>query len=264
MPTRDFHRAALVTGASSGIGLALAELLAAGGSPLVLVARREDRLRRLAAELEQRHGARCAVVPADLSTPDAAVAIADRVAAEGIEVEILVNNAGFGELGRFADCPLSDQLAMIQVNVASLTALTRLFLPGMIARGRGRILNVSSTAAFQPGPFMAVYYATKAYVQSFSEAIAEELEGTGVTVTSLAPGPTETEFQAVAHIQSLPFVAGRMPDAASVARAGFEGMMRGRRTVVPGFRNKLGAQAHRFLPRRVLTGIIRRFQENRQ
>jgi short-subunit dehydrogenase len=255
---------ALVTGASSGIGRALAELLAADGFDLVLVARREERLRELAGELERLHGTHSLVVAIDLSTPDAPAAIANHVSSEGREIDALVNNAGFGSLGAFAERPLSVDLAMIQVNVACLTALTRLFLPGMLARRRGRILNVSSTAAFQPGPFMAVYYATKAYVQSFSEALAAEVAGSGVTVTALAPGPTRSEFPDVAGINSAAFFRSPLvPDAISVARAGHRAMMSGRRTVVPGLANRLGAQAYRFLPRRWLTAIIGVVQRGR-
>jgi short-subunit dehydrogenase len=186
------------------------------------------------------------------------------VAREQIQVGILVNNAGFGGLAPFAGQSADEQLAMVQVNIASLTALTRLFLPAMLERGRGRILNVSSTAAFQPGPYMAVYYATKAYVQSLSEALAEELRGTGVTVTALAPGPTATAFHEVARILSTPLIAGRpLPDSMSVARAGYEGMRRGQRVVIPGLLNRLAAQGHRLLPRRVLTLLVRRLQQDR-
>lgn len=254
---------ALVTGASSGIGWALAELLAEAGYDLVLVARQERRLEDLAASLEQRWQARSLVVVADLSRPESPRLVADRVQAEGLRVEVLVNNAGFGGLGPFAAQDLDRALSMIQVNVTSLTALTRLFLPGMLERRCGRILNVSSTASFQPGPLMAVYYATKAYVESFTEALAEELTGTGVTVTSLAPGPTETGFQAAAGAESAPLFRGSMPGAMSVARAGFDAMMRGRRLVVPGLRNKILAQVYRFVPRRVLTAVVRRMQETR-
>jgi len=261
MPDRPV---ALVTGASGGIGLALAEVLAADGHDLVLVARQEQKLRELAERLRARHGTRSLILASDLAQPGAAAAIAGRLEADGLEVDVLVNNAGFGSLGRFAERPVEEVLAMIQVNVVAVTALTRLFLPRMVARRRGRVLNVSSTAAFQPGPLMAVYYATKAYVQSFTEAVAAEVEGTGVTVTSLAPGPTRSGFQDTAGIGSTPLVTlRRMPDAASVARAGYEGLLRGRRTVIPGLANRLSAQAHRFLPRRLLTALVRRLQESR-
>jgi uncharacterized protein len=262
--TATGRRTALVTGASGGIGRAFAGLLAADGYDLVLVARREDKLRELSDELAARHGTRSLVVAMDLSSAGAPETIAERVSAEGLAIDVLVNNAGFGGLGPFAGRPLGTHLAMIQVNIAGLTALTRLFLPGMLARHRGRILNVSSVAAFQPGPFMAVYYATKAYVQSFSEAVAAEVEGSGVTVTALAPGPVRTGFQDVAGIGSLPPIPGRLvPDAASVARIGYRAMMRGRRSVVPGLANRIGAQAYRVLPRRWLTAIVRRLQQSR-
>jgi short-subunit dehydrogenase len=257
--------AALVTGASDGIGRALAHLLAADGHDLVLVARREANLRELADLLGARHGVRSLVLPIDLAGPEAPATVAERVRAAGLEIDVLINNAGFGGLGPFAERPLESDLAMIQVNVACLTALTRLFLPGMLARRRGRILNVSSTAAFQPGPLMAVYYATKAYVQSFSEALAEEVKGSGVTVTALAPGPTRSGFQEAAGIGSTRLIAGRrLPDAMSVARVGYRAMLRGRRSVVPGLANRIGATAYRVLPRRVLTFLIRRLQESRQ
>ena len=256
---------AVVTGASGGIGRAFAELLAADRYDLVLVARREDALRELADSLAARYGTRALVLALDLSGPGASKAVGERVAAEGIEIDILVNNAGFGGLGPFAGRPLDAHLSMIQVNVAALTALTHLFLPGMLARRRGRILNVSSTAAFQPGPFMAVYYATKAYVQSFTEALAAEVQGEGVTVTAFAPGPTRSGFQETAGIGSIPLVAGRaLPDSMSVARIGYRAMMHGRRSVVPGLFNRIGAQAYRVLPRRWLTALIGRLQQSRR
>ena len=263
--TTEPRSTALVTGASGGIGWALAELLAADGHDLVLVARQRQKLEQLSGLLRQRHATSSLVVEVDLARPDAARAIVDRLAADGLTIDILVNNAGFGVLGPFAERDLDRFLAMIQVNVVALTALTRLLLPGMIARRRGRILNVSSTAAFQPGPLMAVYYATKAYVQSFSEAIANELEGTGVTVTALAPGPTPTGFQAAAGMDSS--LASRGPmvlETMAVARAGYAAMMQGRRVVVAGLANRIAAQAYRFLPRRTLTAFVRRFQEGRE
>jgi uncharacterized protein len=259
------HRpVALVTGASGGLGRAFAELLAADGHDLVVVARQEDKLRDLAGLLTSRHGTRTVIIAEDLSRPDAPGAVASRVAAEGLDIEVLVNNAGFGGLGPVASQPLAASVGMIQVNVTALTALTRLFLPAMLARHRGRIVNVSSTAAFQPGPLMAVYYATKAYVHSFSEALAAELEGTGVTVTAFAPGPTRTGFQEAAGMTSIRLVAGRaLPDAFAVARIGYRGMMQGKRSVVPGLANRIGAQLHRFLPRRWLTAFVKRLQESR-
>lgn len=254
---------ALVTGASSGIGLELARLFARDGYHLVLVGRRADRLERLGAELAAGHGIRYRVVGADLASPDAPGAIAETLKQAALPVDVLVNNAGYGLIGRFADTDLAAELRMIQVNVAALTHLTKLLLPAMLARGRGRILNVASTAGFVPGPFMAVYYATKAYVISFSEALGEELRGSGVTVTVLCPGPTRTEFEAAAGITSgtrlfrLPWVA----DARSVARAGYAGLMRGKRIVVPGLMNKVMTQAVRVAPRAALVRLARSFQD---
>jgi uncharacterized protein len=255
---------ALITGASSGIGLELAGLFARDGYDLVLVARSVDKLDRLGAELSQRHGIRSRTVGADLASPDAPGAIAETVKQEAVRVDVLVNNAGFGLVGPFAQTDAATELGMIQVNVTALTHLTKLLLPDMVARRRGRILNVASTAGFVPGPLMAVYYATKAYVISFSEALAEELRGSGVSVTVLCPGPTRTEFQATARLSPdarlfrLPWVA----DAASVARAGYAGLMHGKRMVVPGLANKLVAQSLRVTPRALLARIARRFQES--
>jgi short-subunit dehydrogenase len=186
----------------------------------------------------------------------------DRVTNAGLRVDILVNNAGSGLGGAFAETDLATELRMINLNVTALTHLTKLFLPGMLERGAGRILNVASTAAFVPGPFMAVYYATKAYVLSFSEALAEELTGTGVTVTALCPGPTATGFQSAARIEGARLF--RMPgvsDAATVARLGFSGLMRGKRIVIPGLLNKLLPQIVRVSPRRLVTLVSRFLQE---
>jgi hypothetical protein len=251
---------ALVTGASSGIGLALARVLALEGHDLVLVARREAELQRLASDLSGWQSTESVVVPADLSTPDGAAEVARRVADAGLDIDVLVNNAGFGLQGSFADQPVEELQRMLAVNVVTLTELTRLVLPGMVARRHGRVLNVASTAAFQPGPFMAVYYASKAYVLSFTEAIAEELSGTGVTATALCPGAVPSGFQERAQFgEHSPLM--RTPGVKSaevVARAAYDGMVRGRRIVIPGSANKLGAQSIRFAPRRVVTKVVRR------
>ena len=255
MPARPL---AVVTGASAGIGRELADILAREGHDLVLVARREGELKALADELQQRHGAASTVAAVDLSQPDAADQV---LAAVGVDtaVDVLVNNAGFGGHGAFAERPRADELRMLAVNVTALTDLTRVLLPGMVTRGRGRILNVGSTAAFQPGPFMAVYYATKAYVLSFSQAIAEETRGTGVTVTCLCPGVTTTEFQQVAGVENVPLTQGPLSmTARAVAEAAYAGMMRGRLIVIPGVHNKLGAQATRLAPRQVMLKVVRR------
>ncbi|HEY2323597.1 MAG TPA: SDR family oxidoreductase [Thermoanaerobaculia bacterium] len=251
------QRTALITGASSGIGLELARLFAADKWDVALVARSEGKLTELATELQNAHGITARVIAADLAKPDASAKIME--ALQGVEIEALVNNAGFGLGGEFAGTDLNAELEMIQVNVTALTHLTKLVLPAMVARHRGAILNVASTAAFQPGPLMAVYYATKAYVLSFSEAIADELRNSGVTVTALCPGPTETGFAAVAGTGSSNlFTMMRPADSKSVARAGYEGMKSGKRVVIPGAKNKLLAQSIRVSPRRLVTTIVRK------
>jgi len=251
---------ALITGASSGIGLDLAHLFAADGHDVVLVARSEGKLRDLARELEAKHGVKAHVLVADLAKSAAPREVFERAPA----VDILVNNAGYGLTGKFAETELQTELDMIQVNIAALTHLTKLFLPPMLQRGRGRILNVASTAAFQPGPLMAVYYATKAYVLSFSDAIGEELRGTGVTVTALCPGPTATGFQKTAEMGSEALLKIMRPvSSMEVARAGYRGLMRGTRVVVPGVKNKIGVQSIRLTPRAVATRVVRALQERR-
>jgi short-subunit dehydrogenase len=253
---------ALITGASSGIGLELAKLFARDGYDLVLVARRREKLETLGEDLGRRHGIRFRAIAADLADPAAPAEIVRQLAAALVAVDIIVNNAGFGELGPFATTDLETERRMIQVNVTALTVLTKLFLPGMLARRRGRILNVASTAGFAPGPLMAVYYATKAYVISLSEALAEELRGSGVSVTVVCPGPTLTEFQAVAHMESARLF--RLPgvmDAGAVARAAYAGLMRGKRMVVPGLLNRALLLVIRLSPRGVVVRVARLFQE---
>jgi hypothetical protein len=254
MPERPL---AIVTGASAGIGREVARVLAREGHDLVLVARREAQLTEVAEELKAQYDAASTIAAVDLSAPDAA----DQVMAvlAGRAVDVLVNNAGFGGVGAFSSRARDDDMRMVAVNVVALTDLTKLVLPGMVARRRGRILNIASTAAFQPGPFMAVYYATKAYVLSLSQALAEELSGTAVTVTCLCPGVTETEFHGVAGTDAQPLTSGPLAmSAAAVAEAGYRAMTRGRLVVVPGLHNKVGAQSIRIAPRRVVLKIVRR------
>ncbi len=244
---------ALVTGASSGIGSALARELAGDGHNLVLTARRVAPMQALAAELEGR-GAAATVIAADLRRPGAAGELAETLAARGLEVEVLINNAGLGALGRFDRADPVRIGEMLSVNVVALTELTRLLLPGMVARGHGRIMLVASTAGFLPGPGMAVYFATKAYVLSLGEAIAQELRGTGVTVTTLCPGATATEFFAVAG--SEPGVMRRMMSAAEVARIGYRGLKGGRRVVVAGLHNQVLAIGSRLAPHAVTLPVV--------
>lgn len=255
---------ALVTGASSGIGEELARVIAANGRDVVLVARSADKLAALARELAGQHGVQAHVLPDDLADPGAPDRIAQELGVRGIAVDILVNNAGFAVYGPFVQTPPAAELELLQVNIVALTVLAKKFLPPMVTRRRGRILNVASTAAFQPGPLMAVYYASKAYVLSFSEALSNETAGTGVTVTCLCPGPTRTRFEdrAALHASKL-FSSLRVMTAADVARAGYDGMMAGEAIVVPGFSNKLGVQMLRVLPRAVIRRAVRNLQERR-
>src|SRR5277367_149242 len=196
-------KTALITGASFGIGLELARIFAREGYSLVLVARTADRLRQLASELEKNHGTRSLILAVDLTDPGASAYVLDQTTRADLQVDVLVNNAGFGQYGLFAENDLEECLRQIQLNITTLTHLTRLYLPAMIERKTGGILNVASTAAFQPGPLMAVYFATKAYVLHFSEALANELHGKGVTVSCLCPGPTATEFQERANAKGV-------------------------------------------------------------
>lgn len=251
----------LVTGASLGIGLELARCFAADGSRLVLVARSAERLESLAAELRERHGVEVRVLPADLADPAAPERIAAELRDAGIEVDVLVNNAGFGARGPVAEIPLERQMEMIQVNIAALTHLTRLFLPGMLLRRRGGVLNVGSTAAFQPGPYMSIYYASKAYVLFFTEGLVEELSGTGVTASCLAPGPTRTGFEEAANMQGARLFRLGTMSARRVARAGFEGFRAGKPLVIPGPRNRIGAEIMRRLPLRLARRITAMLQE---
>lgn len=250
---------ALITGASSGIGLDLARLMAPD-LDLILTARNQSSLEQHGKELEQ-HGNRVYVIPADLALQASPEQIFAEIGRRGLIVDVLINNAGFGGYGPFAETDLGAELKMIQVNVTALTHLTKLALPGMLSRKHGRIMNVASTAGFQPGPLMAVYYATKAYVISFSEAIANELKGSGITVTCLCPGATATEFAKRADMEkSRLFKMGKMTSA-EVARAGYAAMMRGKTLHIPGTRNWVMAESVRFSPRKLVTAIARSVQE---
>lgn len=265
MTTQTQKKTALITGASSGIGLDFARLFAEGGYDVVLVARTESKLKALADELSAKHGVRALPVAADLADPAASRQLMERLKADGVPVDVLVNNAGYGSYGAFAETDLDAELKMIQVNIAALTALTKAVLPGMLERKSGRILNVASTAAFQPGPLMAVYYATKAYVLSFSEALANETQGTGVSVTCLCPGPTKSGFQERAQMEESKLVKGKaIMDSLTVARAGYAALHRGQAVIIPGFMNKMMAQSVRFLPRSAITSIVRKVQDRAQ
>lgn len=249
---------ALVTGATSGIGYELAKRFAHHRYDLVIVGRNTNELHRLQREWEKEYSIEVTCCPFDLSVSTSPDDICNVLAAEMIEVDVLVNNAGFGLYGPFGELPLADQLEMLQVNIVSLTHLTRNLLPGMLRRKSGKIMNVASLAGFLPGPLMAVYYASKAYVLHFSLALAEELLGTGITVTALCPGPTATKFGDRAGVTKTHlFQKMAWMDAATVADAGFRGLMKGKTVVVPGILNALGAQLIRFMPRNLLTRTVK-------
>lgn len=265
MTTNVQRKVALITGASAGIGEALAGVFSRERNDLILSARRGDRLQEIADELHDRHAVDVHVIAADLAAPDGSKRLYEQVQQLGLEVEYLVNNAGFGTFGPFAETDVDRSMELVRLNVAAVTGLTALFLPAMVERGRGRIMNVASAAAFQPGPLMAAYYASKAYVLHFSEALAEELEGSGVTVTALCPGPVRTEFQDVADMHDSGLVAGkRLISVATVAEIGYRSMMYGKPIAIPGFMMKLTALSVRFAPRRLVAKFVRRLMEARQ
>jgi short-subunit dehydrogenase len=253
------QQTALITGASVGIGHELARQFAKGGYNLVLVARNEEKLKTVAEEMRAL-GVQADYIVADLARPEAPLALFADVRNRNLNIDVLVNNAGFGALGKFHELDPQRQLDMIQVNVTAVVELTHLFLQGMVARNAGGagILNVASTAAFQSGPHMAIYYASKAFVLSFSEAIAEELKGAGITVTALCPGPTESEFRARAKMDDSPVFRSKwIPTmtAAAVAQAGYRAFKNGKRIVIPGLVNKLAVQSNRIAPRRAVTRV---------
>lgn len=262
------RRTALITGASDGIGRELARTMAADRWNLVLAARREAKLQELAEELlesnAEKRGITVRVVSVDLAEEDAARRLVEFLSRENIEVDALVNNAGLGDLSRFVCSDPEKNRLMIRVNIEALTELTRLLVPSMIGRGGGYVLNMASVASFQPGPLMAVYYATKAYVLSFSQALAEELRSDGIGVTALCPGPTRSGFQKTAGVQDVPALNNRMlPSAASVARYGYRAMIRGRRVAIHGLHFRIMVLVSRILPRLLVVRAVRRFQASR-
>ncbi len=255
---------ALITGASSGIGLELAKLFARESHDLALVARSHDTLKHIAENLQQTYGVQVKCYTKDLSVSSTPEEIFEALQSEGGNIDVLVNNAGFGWRGEFAKMNAADALEMIQVNITSLTHLTRLFLPGMIDRKRGKILNIASTAAFQPGPLMATYYASKAYVLNFSLALSEELHGTGVTVTAFCPGPTITGFgKRAGFTNEIIFNGAFSMDASDVALDGYKGLMKEKQLVISGWKNWLGTQLVRFLPRILPGKLMKSVQQKR-
>ncbi len=254
-----YSETVLVTGASSGIGLELARCFAADGSRLVLLARNTAALEELAGELRRDFKVEAIVMSADLSLPEMPVKIFSELNGRGIVVDVLVNNAGFGAHGLFSKLSLQRQLEMIQVNVTALTELTGLFLPGMVKRRLGGVLNVASVAGFVPGPGMAVYYASKAFVLSFTEALAEELAGTGIKVKALCPGPTKTDFFKVAHANDAQLVRIADMTAKEVAVQGHRTFRAGRTVNISGWRNRLLVLLIRLMPRSLVRKIVKKF-----
>lgn len=249
-------KTALITGASAGLGVEFARLFAKDKTSLVLVARREDRLQQLKNELETGFGVKVDTISLDLTLPHSVSRVLEFLERHHIEIEYLVNNAGFGQAGSFSAVPLKRNLSQIDLNARSLTELTYQLLPSMIRKKSGRILNVGSTAGDQPGPFMAVYYASKAYVNSFSEALHYELKGTGVTVTLSCPGPTFTEFAEVASVPNMKMFQMNAMPADVVAHQAYRAMMKGTRRITHGARNKAGSQLNRLAPKSTALKIV--------
>lgn len=256
---------ALVTGASGGIGEEIARALAGKGYSLILTARSREPMEKLAQEFREGHGVKVAVLPLDLARRDGPAQLHAEVQRLGHPVEILVNNAGFGDFGPYLELDATREVEMIQLNITTLTELTRRFAGEMATQGGGRILNVASTAAFQPGPLLTVYYATKAYVLSYSEGLRNELAEHNITVTTLCPGPTRSNFHEAAGVADS-FLLRTLPMGKSgpVAELGVKGMLAGKGVVIPGFLNRVGALGSRLVPRRWLPAIVRRVQEGRR
>ncbi|MEH1839883.1 MAG: SDR family oxidoreductase [Nostoc sp.] len=252
----------LITGAANGIGYQLTQIFALHSYNLVLVDKNEQKLTEILDEFPEKFGIFVKIFAQDLSIPTSPEEIFTELQQASIKIDVLINNAGFDTYGAFNETDLTTELKMLQVNIVSLTHLTKLFLKDMVEQNYGKILNVASVAAFQPGPLMAVYFATEAYVLSFSEAIANELEGTGVSVTVLCPGPTASEFQQTSAMEysKIPNV-NKMMDTQTVARIGYRGLMKNKTVVVPGMRNKILTESVRFTPRNLVTKVMRSIHE---
>lgn len=252
---------ALITGASAGIGVDLAECFAKGGYDLIITARSQPALQEVADRISKAHGVKVEVVNGDLGAINAGARIASEIARRGLTVDVLVNNAGFGHTGAFGVEPKDPQLGMIDLNVRALTELTHIYLKDMLAKKRGGVLNVASTAAFQPGPLMAVYYASKAFVLAFTEALWEETRGTGVHVSCLCPGPTESKFHGRAGTDKTRLAKAAKPmTSMAVAQLGYKAFQSNKRVIVAGAQNKLLVAATRLTPRRLLLPLVRALQ----
>jgi uncharacterized protein len=253
---------ALITGASNGIGLELAKIHASKGGNLVLVARNKAKLDTLKQDLENQYKISVYTIGKDLAELDAALAVYNETTQQGIQVDYLINNAGFGDFGMFVETDWNKEVQMINLNITTLTQFTKLYLKDMVARGTGKIMNVASTAAFQSGPTMAVYYATKAYVLSFSEAIDNEVSNSGITITTLCPGATESGFQAAAAMEESALVKGKkLPTSKAVAEYGYKAMLKGKTVAIHGTMNYIMANSVRFIPRSWVVKITRKLQD---
>jgi uncharacterized protein len=253
---------ALITGASNGIGLELAKIHASNGGSLVLVARNKSKLDELKASLENQYKIKVYTIGKDLAANNAAQEVYDETTKQNIQIDYLINNAGFGDFGMFAETDWNKELQMINLNITTLTQFTKLYLQDMVSRGSGKIMNVASTAAFQSGPTMAVYYATKAYVLSFSEAVDNEVSDKGVTVTALCPGATESGFQAAAAMEESALVKGKkLPSAKEVAEYGYSAMLKGKTVAIHGLMNYIMANSVRFTPRAIVVKLTRKLQD---
>lgn len=256
------RKTALITGASGGIGMEFAKIHAANGDNLVIVARSLDKLNALKRELESKFGIEALVISKDLSELNAAQEVYDTLLEKRIQVEYLINNAGFGDFGMFYETDWDKEAQMINLNITALTHFTKLFIRDMVSRKSGKVLNVASTAAFQPGPTMAVYFATKAYVLHFSEAVNNEVRDKGVSVTALCPGPTESGFQSAASMDdSKLFKNKKVPTSAEVAAYGYRAMHQGKSVAIHGFMNAIMARSVGLVPRNLIVKIARKMQE---
>jgi hypothetical protein len=255
------NKTALITGASNGIGLELARIHAKTGGDLVLVARHVDRLEALKFELTKLHNTNVYIIGKDLSVPNAAKEVYNELKEQEIEIEYLINNAGFGEFGEFRATSWEKESAMIQLNIITLTHFTKLFLPDLLKKNQGKIMNVASIAAFLPGPYMAVYFATKSFVLHFSEAINEEIRNSEVTITTFCPGPTATGFMKVASMENSKMIKGKkLPTADEVAKQGYVAMIQGVSVSIPGLLNNIMATSVRFVPRNLIVKLMRWMQ----
>lgn len=262
MNNNKIRKTALITGATKGIGYELTKLFARDSYNLVLVARNKDRLKEMQEDFSKKHNINVTIIAKDLSVPNAALDIFRETVRKQIIIDVLVNNAGIGNFEIFNNADLSKISQIMQINIVSLTELTKFYLKGMVYRKEGKILNVSSMAAFQPGPYMAVYYASKAYVQSFSEAIASELKGTGVTVTALCPGPTRSGFQyEVGSEGSNLAKLNLLSSSEYVAKYGYRALHEGKRVAIPGFVNSSLINTAKFIPRKTTIQVVKKLQE---